>query len=120
MVAADGGAFAPDSLAGDNHSEMARRLSDKILAAFNHAYAVGEAATAAKLRNILVEHEAEKGGPEDRRGSGNPVAHADLWVAFVETRNHYNSISQDKRAGQSRLDKALADMKDAYHLWAQV
>ncbi len=120
MVAADGGAFAPDPLAGDDQSEVARRLSDKILAAFNHAYAVGEAATARKLRDVLVEHEAEKGVPGDRRGNSNPLAQADMWVDFVEARNRYNSISENKRAGQARMDEALAEMKDAYQIWCRI
>jgi hypothetical protein len=120
MVSADGGAFALDSLAGDDHSEVTRRLSDKILAAFNHAYAVGEATTAKKLRQVLIDHQAEKSVPGDRRGNYNPLSHADLWVAFVEARNLYNSISEDKGANKARLDKALTEMKDAYHLWSQV
>jgi hypothetical protein len=119
MVSADGGAFAPDSLVGDDHSEVARRLSDKILAAFNHAFAVGETKTAKKLRKVLVDHEADKGVPGDRRGNHNPVAQADLWVSFVEARNRYNAISDDKRATQARTDKALAEMTDAYHQWTQ-
>lgn len=120
MAAADGGAFALDSLVGDDPSEVSRRLSDKILAAFNHAYAVGETKTAKKLRKVLVDHEAEKGAPGDRRGNHNPVAHADLWVSFVEARNRYNAISEDKRATQARTDKALAEMTGAYHQWIQI
>ena len=119
MVSADGGAFASSSFAGGDLSDVTRRLSDKILAAFNHAYAVGESATAKKLRKVLVEHEAENGVPGDRRGSYDPVNQADLWVDFVEARNRYNSISEEKHANQGHKDKALTEMKDAYRIWSQ-
>lgn len=120
MAAVDGGAYAPDSLAGDDLSEVTRRLSDKILAAFNSAYAVGESTTAKKLRKVLAEHEARQSVPGDRRGASNSLAQADLWVAFVESRNRYNSISEDKRAGRTDRDKALAEMKDAYRIWSLI
>jgi hypothetical protein len=118
MASADGGAIAPETLAGDDFSEATRRLSDKILAAFNHAYAVGETATAQKLRAVLMEHEAEKSVPGDRRGHYDPVNQADLWVAFVESRDRYNTISANKRAGRPRVEKALAEMKNAYQDWS--
>lgn len=121
MVSPDGGAFAPDSLAGDDHSEVTRRLSDKILAAFNHAYAIGETATAKKLRKALVDHQAEKAVPGDRRRSAyDPINQADLWVSFVEARNRYNVVSEDKRAGKAGTDKALTEMQDAYQVWSQI
>ena len=48
------------------------------------------------------------------------LTQADLWVAFVEARNRHNSISDDKRAGQTCRNKALAAIKNAYENWSRV
>ena len=119
MVPADGGVIAPNSSTRNDHSDENRRVSDKILAAFSHAYAVSEFDTATKLRNILVEHEAEYAAPGERRKRSDPVAQADLWVAFIEARNCYNSISEKKGVSQDRIETALTEMKNAYQIWSQ-
>ena len=99
--------------------EITRRLSDKVLAAFNHAYATGEKDVAKKLRAVLQMTEAKR-PKADKRHSYDAVEHADLWVGFVDARNKYNSVSAKKGAKKSDLDKALDTMKNAYRAWSEV
>ena len=107
--------FAPDETAAD----FTRRLSDKILAAFNHAYAVGEVEMAKHLRKLLEKNETARSAGEDNRAEYDPVRRADLWVAFVEQRNRYHAACEKGRAGAKATDKALEDMKEAYRQWCQ-
>lgn len=98
--------------------EITRRLSDKVLAAFNHAYATGEDEVAEKLRAVLKMTEAKR-PKTDKRTSYDAVRHADLWVGFVDARNKYNAVSARKNASKSDLDKALDTMKEAYRAWSE-
>ena len=96
-----------------------RRLSDKVLAAFNHAYAVGEIDVAASLREILVKLERERVIAHSQRKT-NPVAlnHADLWVNFVEARNDYREACDDEALDSEAVARVLARMKEAYQSWS--
>jgi len=97
----------------------ARRLSDKILAAFNHAYAVGELEVAELLRSALVAGEAKRDGVADQRRGPDPLCRADLWVAFVEARNDYRALRDVANGGTVDTDTALGAMKEAYRRWSQ-
>ena len=57
-----------------------RRLSDKVLAAFNHAYAVGEIEVAASLREILarLDNNQESGEAAQRRDGAIALSQADM------------------------------------------
>ncbi len=96
-----------------------RRLSDKVLAAFNHAYAVGEIDVAANLRGILAKLEKERVLAHSQR-KANPVAlsHADLWVVFVEARNDYRVACEDESLNADAVAGVLAQMKEAYQRWS--
>lgn len=98
--------------------EITRRLSDKILAAFNHAYGIGEVEVAQALRRALALTEEERPAVE-RRGSYSPVAHAELWVAFVEARETYKTVMARPGARPAEMDAALDRMKDAYRAWTE-
>ena len=65
------GTAVPDQLgAGDlGAGEFNRRLSDKILSAFNHAYAIGAVEIAEKLKTVLKENEHNSGPLAGRRRS---------------------------------------------------
>ncbi|MDX1483793.1 MAG: hypothetical protein R3229_04860 [Alphaproteobacteria bacterium] len=97
--------------------EFDRRLSDKILAAFNHAYASGAHKVAERLRTVLADVEKSERVEHDRRTT-SAVSQADLWVAFVEARNSYNDLVSRGDAPAEQVEIALNDMKDAYRLWA--
>ena len=107
--------FGPDGAAAD----FTRRLSDKILAAFNHAYAVGEVEMAKHLRKLLEKNEHARSAGDENRTEYDPVRRADLWVAFVEQRNRYHTACESGRANAKSTAKALEEMKDAYRLWCQ-
>ncbi len=92
-----------------------RRLSDILLAAFNHTYAVGERDIAAKLRAMLSEVEERKPYKTERRDAG-PLSQADLWVAFVEARDQYRRLCESKPDSDPALS-ALEAMKQSYRNW---
>lgn len=96
-----------------------RRLSDKVLAAFNHAYAVGEIEVATKLREILAKLERDRVIAHSQR-KATPVAlsHADLWVEFVEARNDYRMACEDDALDAEAVADVLGQMKDAYQRWS--
>jgi hypothetical protein len=111
----------PDALAAINETgaraDGGRRLSDKILAAFSHAYAVGETDVAKKLRAALAASAAPRPGGRrgDQRRGHDPLAQADCWVAFVEARNRYKTAAGGDPAGAA---DALETMKAAYRAWS--
>lgn len=69
-----------------------RRLTDKILAAFNHAYALGHVDIARGLWECLAAAE----GLASRNAQRRPNQALDLaadWVAFVDARERYRQAS---------------------------
>jgi hypothetical protein len=105
-------------LATIHRSQSSRRLSDKILAAFSHAYAVGEHEVADKLKDALAASEAKHARRGDKRRSYDPLGQAGMWVAFVEARNGYRALVEDPNADADRLAVALDAMKEAYRRWS--
>ncbi len=95
-----------------------RRLADKVLAAFNHAYAVGAHEVAASLRDVLASVEAQDPFTLQRRHGHQATEQADHWVAFVEARNRYRHAAQDIDADAVTVERALSAMKDAYRRWS--
>ncbi len=98
-------------------SRYNRRLSDILLAAFNHAYAVGERDIAGKLRIMLSEVEERKRPYKTERRDAGPLSQADLWVAFVEARDQYRRLCEAKPDGEPAL-AALEAMKESYRNWS--
>jgi len=97
-----------------------RRLTDKILGAFSHAYASDEIAVAATLRRALEE--AVLGpmpGKAERRAS-NVLAQADRWVEFVEARKAYSRATDRKQPDPAEIEESRRDMIDAYRRWSDI
>ena len=111
--------LGPDYESVSGTLAITRRLSDKVLAAFNHAYATSELEVAAKLRTVLkiTESKRPKG---DKRGGYDATAHADLWVGFVEARNTYKVLCEKKAAKAADLESAQEKMKSAYRAWSEI
>lgn len=111
-----------DYLTGSAVGEGAytRRLTDKVLAAFNQAYATGEFEVAEILRHAL-DHairssETVGGGRQDHPA----LAQADLWVDFVDARNRYKAmVDPFSDATPETVDTAMLRMKDAYRRWSE-
>jgi hypothetical protein len=78
--------LGPDYENVNGSLEIARRLSAKVLVAFNRAYATGEVEVARKLRSVLKVTDAKRPGGDKRTCYGD-VVHADLWVGFIEAYN---------------------------------
>ena len=114
----DGIAFASIIESQPVQTTVSRRLSDKILAAFNHAFASGETEIADLLRQALESHEGKYGAVQDRRSGFSALGQADLWIHFVEARDHYKVISEDTGLKPEVIANALDGMKDAYKRWS--
>jgi hypothetical protein len=108
----------PDLLNDVGVPEYNRRLTDKILAAFNHAYSVGERAIAAKLHAVLVECQAQAGPDNADRRTARAVTQADLWVTFVQARDAYRTTRQQPGADPATVAGSLDAMKEAYRRWS--
>jgi hypothetical protein len=103
-----------------HRAEHKRRLSDKILAAFNHAYAVGETEIAKRLRDALAANESEEAsrpGGYERIGY-DPLGQADLWVDFVKARDGYKRACETDSSDAAGSTIGLETMKDAYRRWS--
>lgn len=111
--------LAPDYESVNGSLEITRRLSDKVLAAFNHAYAIGETDVATKLKVVLKTTESKR-PKSDQRTRYDAIVHADLWVNFVDARDGYRHLTQKKGAKPAALDEALVAMKDAYRAWSEI
>lgn len=96
-----------------------RRLSDKILAAFAHAYEAGEVGVAATLRQALEQAEATRHGAAAERRRVNIRRQADLWIAFVDARNAYKRVAARAGAEAGEVEAAGAEMLDAYRRWSE-
>ena len=81
--------FSKISLGEQRYS---RCLTDKILAAFIHAYSLGQTDLADRLMDAL--HLCGEVDGIDR--SGEALERAKLWVRFVHARNLYNEIKTSK------------------------
>ena len=104
-------------IASSGELPYSRRLADKLLAAFNFAYAVGETEIAASVRELLNRLDGANGFCEDRRQHPSNVEQADLWAAFVEARNKYRMQCANDQGDERTCDPALAAMRDAYRAW---
>jgi hypothetical protein len=105
-----------------------RRLSDKILAAHNHAYAVGAIALAEALmvqldRTETAERETYRRKSTGSFGSYSPrqssaVEHGKLWQAYVDARNAYNALCLQASTPSGRVVRAAREMRRRYAKWA--
>lgn len=98
--------------------DMRRRLSDKILAAFNHAYSVGEYDIAELLRDALLRNEAAGVAAGGLRAAYDPLGEAELWIGFVDARNRYRAACEADAGNADAVAEALDAMKQAYRVWS--
>lgn len=99
--------------------DVRRRLSDKILTAFNHAYSVGEYEIAKQLKAALVSNEKQDGPHKELRKSYDPLGEADLWICFVDSRNSYRSACDNFGCDPSAVARSLETMQEAYRQWSE-
>ena len=94
-----------------------RRLSDKVLAAFNHAYAAGERDVAKQLRTVLEQVERGVKILGKKRSNG-ALMDADSWSQFVDARDRYRAMSADPRFDPQEVGEALEEMKETFRSWS--
>src|SRR5262245_55172056 len=94
-----------------------RRLTDKVLAAFNHAYAMGEMDLARSLWECLVAAEKLGQVTHSRRRPNQALDLAAEWVAFVDARDRYREVSRTPQAPAEDTSDAFRNMRDAYQSW---
>jgi hypothetical protein len=110
---------AQDIVSATGAPRYNRRLSDKILAAFNHAYAVGEIEIASRLREVLARLDNDQAEGEGQRRDGTiALCQADLWIEFVEARNDYRAVCDKPGKETGAVETSLDAMKDAYRRWS--
>ncbi|HLF58477.1 MAG TPA: hypothetical protein VI732_02490 [Alphaproteobacteria bacterium] len=97
--------------------EYGRRLSDKILAALNHAYGVGERDIARQLKSILEEVERKVRGLGIKRQNA-ALQDAERWTRFVDARDRYRTATADARFDPEEVGEALEEMKEAFRSWS--
>lgn len=95
-----------------------RRLSDKVLAAFNHAFGLGEVDAADRLRQILRDLEAQFAPEGKDRRRHQPLDDAERWMGFVAARERYRAVCDGEPAVTTEIEAALAEMKVAYRRWS--
>ena len=98
-----------------------RRLSEKILAAFNRACAVGEIEIASRLPEVLARLDSDQAQDVGWRRDGTiALSQADLWIEFVEARNDYRAICDKTGIESGAVETSLDAMKDTYRRWSAV
>lgn len=105
-----------------------RRLSDKILAAHNHAYAIGDVALAEALMAQLERSETAEREAYQRKSAGSfrfysprqsrSVKHGRLWRSYVDARNAFNVLNLQAGTPSGRLVRAEKEMQRRYAKWA--
>jgi hypothetical protein len=98
-----------------------RRLSDKILAAFEHADAAGEVEIAHLLQEALAlterrDRNGNRTASDRRRFS--PAGECTKWAAFVTARNAYKAVCELNGSDDAAVERALGAMKQAYRQWS--
>lgn len=95
-----------------------RRLSDKILAAFAHAYEAGERSVAARLRRALEEAEQSAAAAHPERRISTALDSADLLIEFVDARIAYKTAASRNPGNAEELDRTSREMLEAYRRWS--
>ncbi len=98
-------------------SRFDRRLNDKILAAFSHAYAAGEFERAMRLRQILEDVVDSMRAPTHERRRGCPLERAGLWIDFVDARDRYRTACAANPGAGDAEKTAFEAMKSCYQRW---
>lgn len=91
-----------------------RRVSDRLLAAHNYAYATGSRKLAVELQEILELIERDERATYDRRGT-DALERARRWAALVDAREAYEAATQEMGGGG--LQAARLRMHMAQELW---
>ncbi len=105
--------IANDLLGDLGELSSGRRLSDKILTAFNHAYAQDRRDIADMLLQALNQCRETEGA---ERVSG-ALEQARLWMRYVQIRERYHAAKAGGGSEDTTLDSIVRDLTEAYGKW---
>lgn len=115
------------SALGYGSPKFDRRLSDKVLAAHNHAYAIGERDLADRLLELLKRTEDDERAAVARRNQSlaasrrqrqsSAVNQAALWRAYMDALDTYDTLVIQMKISTERLDAAKALVKRSLARW---
>ena len=106
----------PNLMTDRGEPDHNRRLTDKILAAFNHAYSFGETEIADQLMAVLARSEEE--GAQPGRRDCQATYQAECWMDFVRARERYKQLVDSGHEVEDEVEPALEDMRAAYRRWS--
>ena len=95
-----------------------RRLTDKILTAFCHAYSIGETEMAETLHAVLDSAERQEAAKSGGRRYSAAVEQADLWIEFVKARDRYRVAKEGSSGEAPDTSPEFQEMKEAYRRWS--
>jgi len=111
--------LASDIVVSVGRAGYDRRLTDKILSAYTHAYAANEIAVAGLLRQALEFAERAGGAPDGaERRVPQALVQAEHWADFVEARRVFNGIVAQGVSDGEELERARRAMLEAYRRWS--
>lgn len=97
-----------------------RRITDKVLAAFNHAYVLDELELAQKLWEALILAEEASLRQDTRRAPNQAIALAERWVKLVDARRKHQQMAADpKLASTPEAEDAHRHMRESYRAWME-
>ena len=94
-----------------------RRLTDKILAAFNHAYSFGATDIADQLMAVLAK--TEEAAAQPGRRDSHATYQAECWKDFVGARERYKQLLDAGPEVEDEVETALEEMRATYRRWSE-
>ena len=105
------------TLIDDANPRYQQRLTDKILAAFTHSYALDEIELATELWAALELAERVSERENSRRVPNQALRLAQYWIKLVDAKRRYHDAMSIAGGREGEADQALQEMKAAYQAW---
>jgi hypothetical protein len=106
------------NLIAESAPRFHRRLSDKILAAFTHAYVLDEVELASTLYACLVSAEEITEAEDKDRADNQALGLAQYWIKLVDSKRRYEAILSNGGApGDPNAEDVRNEMRTAFAAW---
>ena len=97
-----------------------RRLTDKILAAYNHALALEYVDVAASLLDVLRKSEAIRTAKYPNSSGPTVLELAGLWQLFIAAkRDFFNAASAPASLSDDKIAELAERTAEAYQMWSK-
>ena len=108
------------ALIAESAPRFQRRLTDKILAAFTHAYALDEVELASALYACLVKAEGVTEDENQDRSENQSLGLAQYWIKLVDSKRRYEAILSNGGVPEDPKAKDMqTKMREAFAAWYQ-